>query len=301
MQQGIGDLVDIGQGSFAGGRIRVPMSTAIFRTYTSDGFIIATDGRTRGAEDGTIVSDETQKIFPIGGSTPRFLAYSISGMAAIPSLDATEMAFKFIKEINGATQALSSRRYSSLADYTRKAFRAVHQKLEDAKLSGRLDYPEAETLDPSEPGSTIARVFVDGYYKGIPSRVKARFFHQHQVLAGLEVVQQELATGAQWYQGPNKIYDLMFRTYGEGGNPMFSAYERRSGSLVFHPNQTLRIHAQMAHAYISVCSGPEALAIDPKVCAGIGGAIQIAIITPKDGFQWVPGFDGDRLPKGNLV
>jgi hypothetical protein len=83
----------------------------------------------------------------------------------------------------------------------------------------------------------------------------------------------------------------MFGAHGESGNYAFSAYEKQSFHLVFHPNETLRIHAQMAHAYIKACSGPEALAMDPKPCAGIGGRVHIATITPKDGFQWVPGFE----------
>jgi len=78
----IGDLVDLGPGRFLGG-VSVPMSTAIVRTYTSDGFVIAADGRVRGAEDGCVISDTVQKIFPIGGSTPYFLAYSISGVGPI--------------------------------------------------------------------------------------------------------------------------------------------------------------------------------------------------------------------------
>jgi len=269
------------------------MSTAIVRTYTSEGFIIAADGRRCGAEDGKVDSDVTQKIFPIGGSSTRFLAYSISGFASIVSRDATEMVFSFVTEINRATQALSTRRYSALADYAKKAFGAVHQRLKDAKLAGLLDYPDpdAETLDPSERGSTIARVLIDGYHKDIPSRVKVRFFHEHQNLARLEVLQQELATGAPWCQGSEKVFELMFGMQAENSNRMFAAYERRSVKLVSHPNEALRIHAQMAHAYISACSGPEALAMDPKPCAGIGGRIHIATITPKDGFQWAPGFE----------
>lgn len=294
MQRWIGDLVDVGPGKFVGG-VRVPMSTAIVRTYTSEGFVIAADGRACGGEDGKVETDSVQKIFPIGSSSIGFLAYSISGTVSIASRDATEIAFNFAEEINRATLVLSMRRFSTLADYAKRAYRAVHQKLKDGKLGGRLEYPDAETLDPSEPGSTIARVLIDGYFNGVPSRVKVRFFHECQVLAGLEVLQQELATGLPWAHGSEKVFDLMFGTHRENEKYIFSAYERRSGRLVSHPNETLRIHAQMAHAYIDACSGPEALAIDPKPCAGIGGHIHIATITPKDGFHWVPGFRPKQL------
>jgi len=70
------------------------MSTAIVRTYTPEGFVIAADGRVRN-EDGNVVRDQAQKIFPIGGNNIRYLAYSISGTAGIPSRDATEVAFDF--------------------------------------------------------------------------------------------------------------------------------------------------------------------------------------------------------------
>src|SRR6266568_644651 len=103
MQRWIGDLVDVGEGRFVGNRIRVPMSTAIVRTYTPDGFVIAADGRARRAEDGKVETEKIQKIFPIGGSSSRFLAYSISGAATIASRDATEVAFNFVAEIKRAS------------------------------------------------------------------------------------------------------------------------------------------------------------------------------------------------------
>jgi len=286
MHQWIGDLVDVGPGRFLGG-VRVPMSTAIVRTYTAEGFVIAADGRARGTEDGKTKFEKVQKIFPIGSGRNPLLVYSISGSPTIPSRDATEVAFNFVEKINAAAQVFSERRANNLFDYAKRVGGAVHQALKDAKMVGLLDYPESETLDPSERGSTIARVLIDGYYKGVPSRMKMRFFHEHQVLARLEVLQQELAAGTQWAQGSEKVFELMFGAHGESTSNTFSAYERRSVELVFHPNETLRIHAQMAHAYISACSGPEALAIDPKTCEGIGGDIHIVTITPKEGIQWV--------------
>jgi hypothetical protein len=245
----------------------------------------------RGADDGTVISDHTQKIFPIGGSGTIRLAFSTSGSASIPSCDREGIAFDFLTEIHRATGALSTRRYHNLADYARKAYGAVHRRLKEAKLTGRLDYPESETLDLSEGGCTITRVLIDGYHEGIPSRVTVRFYHEHQALGDLEVLQQELARGAPWVYGSEKIWDLMFGPHSETGNQTFSVYGKQSVSLVSHPNEALRIHAQMAHAYISACSGAEGHAIDPEICAWIGGHIHIATITPKDGFQWLSGFE----------
>src|ERR1039458_7342993 len=62
MQRWYGDLVDVGPGRFLGNRIRVPMSTAIVRTYTSEGFVIAADGRARGTDDWKVQTDEAPQI-----------------------------------------------------------------------------------------------------------------------------------------------------------------------------------------------------------------------------------------------
>jgi hypothetical protein len=266
------------------------MSTAIVSTYTTEGFVIAADGRMRGADDGTVVNDQIQKIFPIGGSGTRRLAFSLTGSAYIPSCDREEMAFEFLAEIRRATGALSVGRYPNLSDYAHKAFGAVHRRLKEAKLTGRLSYPELQTLDPSERGCSIAIVLLDGYHEGVPSRLKIRFYHEHQVLAGLEIVQQELPPGRAWYSGSETVWDVMFGAHVDTGDPALSHYKQQSAS-VFHPNETLCSYAQIAHAYISMCPGPEGLALDPELCAGIGGHIHIATITPKDGFQWVPRFE----------
>ena len=125
--------------------------------------------------------------------------------------------------------------------------------------------------------------------KGIPSRTKIRFFHENQRLAPLEVRPQELAADSPWCQGPAKVSEWIF------GDPpqhidLLSKYGKRSVATIYHPNETLRINAQMAHAYIKACSDPEVFAVDPEQSAHIGGHIHIATITPKEGFQWVPRF-----------
>lgn len=290
MQRWVGDLVDVGPGNFVGNRVHVPMSTAIVRTYTREGFIIAADGLVRGSDDLKEVTDKAQKVFPFGG-IGALLAYSIAGTPCIASRDGTKVAFDFVKRIETATQALSVQRFNTLFDYANRACRPIYRALEAAKREGLMDYPEPEKLDPGDRGSTIASIFIDGYHKGIPSRVKVRFFHEDQTLAPLEVLPQELATGAPWFHGSAKASTLMFGERQGASKEWLSAYEMESIKLIFHPNETLCIHAQMAHAYIRVCSAaPEVIAMDPKereICAGIGGEIQIAAITENEGFQWI--------------
>jgi len=264
------------------------MSTSIVRTYTTEGFVVAADGRARDAGNRTVASDQVQKIFPIGGGEIQTAAYSISGTAFIGLDDGSDVMFDLQQQMKSATQVYSMRRAGTVLDYAERVCSTVHQSLAKAKLAGQLDYPESNSLDASEPGATIARILFDGYCKGIPTRVKARLFHRDQVLAPLEVLQQELAPGCPWCQGPEQLTDMMWGS-AKKGNFMIP-YEKRAVELVRHPNETLRIHAQMAHAYISACSDPEVIAVDPEQCAGIGGRIHIATIDPKTGFRWIPGF-----------
>lgn len=50
--------------------------------------------------------------------------------------------------------------------------------------------------------------------------------------------------------------------------------------------QSLADAVEAARSYISSCSDPESLAIEPEVCAKIGGHVHVATITPDAGFQW---------------
>jgi hypothetical protein len=46
-----------------------------------------------------------------------------------------------------------------------------------------------------------------------------------------------------------------------------------------------------ASAFLTAASGPEAIELDPTRTKTIGGHTHIAVITPKEGFRWVPGFE----------
>jgi hypothetical protein len=119
-------------------------------------------------DDGSVVSDQQQKIFPIGGGTVRYAAYCVSGHVVVASRDGTS-GFHFDREMSRATQTFSIHKSKSLFDYARKIGASVHRALKEAHDSGKFDFPQVETVvNPSEPGSTIARVLIDGYHKGVP-------------------------------------------------------------------------------------------------------------------------------------
>jgi hypothetical protein len=68
----------------------------------------------------------------------------------------------------------------------------------------------------------------------------------------------------------------------------FSAYQTPLPS----PEQiTLTQGIESAKNHIHVCSDPRAVEIDPETCSKIGGRVQIATITPSEGFKWVPGYE----------
>lgn len=62
-----------------------------------------------------------------------------------------------------------------------------------------------------------------------------------------------------------------------------------------HENQSLNEAARLAFAYISACCGPEAQAVNPTGARSIGLPVQMATITPAEGFQWISGHSGAML------
>jgi len=44
---------------------------------------------------------------------------------------------------------------------------------------------------------------------------------------------------------------------------------------------------ELARNYIAACASQEGRIIDPEQCMAIGGHIQVAKITPQEGFAWV--------------
>src|SRR5580700_3187858 len=57
----------------------IPVSTVITWFRTVEGFVVGSDGRNSDAETRQIVSDDTQKIFPIEQPPGLRLAYALAG------------------------------------------------------------------------------------------------------------------------------------------------------------------------------------------------------------------------------
>lgn len=248
------------------------MPTAIVRIYAEDGFVIAADGLQ--LRDDKPFSDSLQKIFPIEHEHVS-LAYALCGTTIMTSERTGEPVWNLEIEMAGAIKSLSGRESKNLAGYARRLSTPIIRRLEEATRNGHTG---AYADKP-----TIADILIDGYYKGVPSRVRVGIYHRDQKLATPEVVRDSVQMGGYHIHGSKLITasffdpdDQSFAGYGKPG--------RVNGPM------TLAAAIEIAAGYIRACSSPQALQMD-RQCAGIGGHIHIATITPKDGFRWVPGYE----------
>jgi hypothetical protein len=258
------------------------MSTAIVRIYTEEGFVIAADGR-QVREDGLPFNDGAQKIFPLCDERGS-LAYAICGTTLMTSDDDTnEPVWDLAAEMAHAIKSLSGRKSKNLFGYATRLSRPINRHLKEAKQNGNIAKYPTETDMIDHDGSMIAEALIDGYYNGVPSRVSIKLYHRSQQLAEPEVFRDSIPTGSYVIHG-SKLISESFRN---PADRRFADY----GQLAWTNSPvTLSEAIKVSEGYIRACSSPEAIQMDAK-CAGIGGHIHIATITPKDGFRWVPGYE----------
>ena len=183
-------------------------------------------------------------------------------------------------EIENAIRAIRDRRSSSLAGYAVRLSRPIHRALEAAKETHKIEFPEnTDRIDPY--GKTIADVLMDGYYWGVPSRVRIRFFHNQQRLSAPEVSLGDLqildlyGSAAIWY------------SFDDRTNPTLAAYRPQR----YRETPWTAADAVKAIAgYMAACASEEGKKVDEKAHKIIGGRTHIAIVT-QDGFSWAPGYE----------
>lgn len=261
------------------------MATAIFRTFTNGGFLIAADGRQREL-DGTIISETKQKIFSFGGN--RSLAYSFTGRVGLGPDDGPETTFDFITQVREAAQTISTCKFSTLPKYADRLAQRVQRVLIDRCRNGDINFADGPSVDPSEAGSTIAEVMIDGYYSGLPTRVNVRFYREDGRFVYPQIVSEDVVVGGVWLYGSN----LIARLLGAQDERFYNERSLRPTDIPL-PHFSREMFSAVIHAraYIEGCSSPEGLALDNKICSSIGGKIHMASITADDGFHWVPGFE----------
>jgi len=150
------------------------MATAIFRGYTKDDFVVASDGRMRNSETGEIW-DNTQKVFRFGPS--KSLAYSFTGQIELtPVQDNHKVVLDFISQVRETVESIAPGGLRTLAKYAERFSELVCDALKRAQRTHEIRLPEDPSLVPGERGCTIASILIDGYYEGWPSRVNVRFY-----------------------------------------------------------------------------------------------------------------------------
>jgi hypothetical protein len=272
-----GDLVRVPT-RISGDYLATQMATAIYRSYTSDGFVVGADGRV----GGPFGTETGQKIFCFG--TNRSVAYAFTGMIQLGPEDTPEVDFDFIEQFSRAAQQISSRRCRTLFDYAERLSNQVNRALKDAQRKGRIQYPE-DAPSPHEPGGTIANVFADGFHGGFPERARMRFSHRNQVLSDPTVFREELAPGQPFLSGLPEVWERL-----RNRDADFSKYLAPLEGTP-HDSESLSNEISRAHCYIRACSGPEARGLNEKIASGIGGHIHIASVTLTAGFRWVLGLE----------
>ena len=262
------------------------MSTAIVRVFTSEGFVIAADGRARIQETETVVSDSEQKLFIISRSD-RALVYSFAGNLQVINDSTGELVVDVISEIRRAIQetALAPSRHD-LNWYVSKLWKEAHRKL---ILASKSKDSSPFPVSPNDPG-VICHVFFYGYYRNVPVELDLRFMHEEQTVVKPRFFPTgHLAPGVIMY-GSERVATLLFRT----DDFSFSQYRTPAiQKAIRHQSLTLSDGIEIAESYIHACDSNEGRAIDSTICAAIGGHIHIAAITPQE-VKWIKKPAGHR-------
>jgi hypothetical protein len=285
--------------------------TAIALSYNTEGFALLADGRAR-RDDGFIVTDKAQKIFPVEGNS--HLAYILAGNLVLGAEGTTQVLFDFSTVIReafaAAVPAPENRR--ALHEYAQAVCEHVLQRFEHAQAA--RPFFLTGDAEPDDDIRIIARLFVVGYWcmedqcdMGAahcgscgcsPAWINARFFdHGDDVLRfSVESVDINAPRALPMMYGSEIVAALFAKN-----DPRVAKYcaaefsprraeDERLGTVLAAVwgtggRQTAN-SMSISSGYIEACCDPEIAQLDPGHCAGIGGAIQIATITPVEGFVW---------------
>jgi hypothetical protein len=261
------------------------MPTAIVILYTTEGFAFAADGL-QCKDDGTPINREAQKIFCVTG-LGRSLASAFAGTVVIGDENSPERIFDFVSESANVTESLASVNFFGIQKYSEEVARRIADKLAesvaDAKAKGlKIEYPNDPAFTyEGEKGSTIARIFTAGYYRGNPKWMQTRFFHTKQQLEQPTVETRVISPGNSMGYGSKIIANLLYNTE----DPRFAIYRTVRVNRV--EEITMEQAIELASQYIMAQSSPLAKELDPAVCRLIGEKLHVAKLTKREGLKWV--------------
>ena len=173
-----------------------------------------------------------------------------------------------------------------MLDYAAALGHHAQQALVEKCTSDRITFDAVTEL-----GIPLAYVFISGYFKQIPSSVIIEFCRENRQFVTPKPSPDELIIGIPRRHGSLAI-DALFYVK----SPMFfnDRYFYPLEVPLPHFSEPTREAVLHSRAYIEACESDQGRKLDPSSCSTIGGKIHMAGITPKDGFDWVPGFEHER-------
>ena len=279
----IGDLVDVPD-QFLPSWVCIPMATAIFSSFTPDGFLVAADGRALRSRDHSIESDSQQKIFELRDQAG-VLACSFKGAVVLsPTEDSDDVALDLRSACIEAASKLANRSSSDLYGYAMRLAKAVNATIKAAKASGAIRKLESSPVQaPGALGDTIAHFLLAGYYHGRACRAHIRFSHTDQRLndPAIETPPPDI----EYSSGSPTVRKILFET----NDGRFSTYRVEEPTnmqqMILRARGFIDAHSNAA----DILQAQEWNELEKTICKGIGGHIHMAIVD-KDGFRWIEGF-----------
>ena len=253
------------------------MSTAIAILYSPEGFALAADGR--GTTESGIATETAQKIFPICEDGKK-LAYCMAGHIGFISNDG-RYVFDFRSETAKSLQETDTSGAKSLCEYVKLLCEPIEAKLRSVMDGENSSSYPTDAPCPEEPETyVIARIFFDGYYRGIPAQATAVFRHENRTLCKTFVASDLVLRDVLRGSGSPLISEKLRGNSGDWLDSYRVKLERPTWP-------TLAEATELVKGYVDACCDPRALELDKERCAFIGGHIHAATITKSEGFRWV--------------
>jgi len=258
------------------------MPTAILLLYTPGRLVMGADGRKMDRSNPSKGTDSAQKIFGIGNGT-NHIAFALAGVAEYTD-EQGEILFDFNKEIIAASREHIGKKYKNLYGYATRLSRIISKQIDKAKERGGISDLEGSPSSLTLEGKDIVMIFLAGFFNDTPEVIAIRLWHRNQILRTPEVSRLLVNVGTRLLTGAPQIFNLVLNT----DDPLFSAY--RTYRTYRGRIPSVLQQAAICENYVRACSDPEAIKIEP-LCMSIGGHVHVATITPREGFQWVKGFE----------
>lgn len=263
---------------FVCGAYLLDMPTAFVYVHTSEGIVVASDGRVKTGDD--ISTDDAQKIFFIPGQK---LVYGTMGVATLTIGGKTDM-IDVQREIDKRVFRVGTHQHISFDAYAKALCSSAFLRIKNASKDGELDdkFEEDEEMRAGgDPGYCFGRIFFWGFHYG-SAHMELRLVHDNQIPRMVSVSKQANRTWNVY--GSIKVYDALR----DRENHAFDEY--RIDAMKKDHGITKAEGIEIAQRYIKACQTPQALVLDPKYCPGIGGNAQIAIVAPDGMPYWEEGY-----------